>query len=456
MRDVLSFPDRRVCVLGLGHAGLTLAAVLADLGFQVLGVEPRADVRALLSAGKAPFREPGLAEMLGRVTASGMLRCADWSSADDVDATVFILAVGTPLDERGGMRVDMLRNAAEDVARRLSDDDLVIVRSTVGPGTTRGVVEPVLLGSGRRFHLAFCPERTMEGYALEELRRLPQIVGAVSDEAGERAERFFKFLTPAVVRVRDPETAEMVKLVCNVHRDVNFAFANEVASMCDAVGVSAREVIESGGHGYPRATLAMPGPVGGSCLPKDPHILIQSLAALGTDAAITSAARRTNEGLPARVVAHLRELAEATGFPDAPTISLLGIAFKGHPATNDLRGTVAAPVLAALRTHFPLARFQGFDAEVEQREIAEFGLEPVPDVRQAFDRANLVLVLNNHPDFAGMPIAALAAQMATPGLIYDFLNTFRAAHLRLPPGTSYVTLGEHGVREHQLAPVQAR
>ncbi|TDV48672.1 nucleotide sugar dehydrogenase [Actinophytocola oryzae] len=227
VRAISSFPDRRVCVLGLGHAGLTVAAVLADLGFQVLGVEPRADVRALVSSGKAPFREPGLAETLGRAVASGALRCTDRITADDADATVFVIAVGTPLDERGGMHVDMLRTAAEDVARHLSDDDLVIVRSTVGPGTTRGVVEPVLRTTGRRFNLAFCPERTMEGHALEELRRLPQIVGAVSEEAGERAERFFEFLTPAVVRVRDAETAEMVKLVGNVHRDVSFALGRQ-------------------------------------------------------------------------------------------------------------------------------------------------------------------------------------------------------------------------------------
>ena len=144
---VSSFPDRRVCVLGLGYVGLTLAAVLADVGFTVLGVEPRREVLARLADGRTPVREPGLEELLARVVARGDLRTADRIPAD-VDATVFIVTVGTPLDERGAVRLDMVENAVRDVAAHLRDGDLVVMRSTVGLGTTRAVVEPILAATG--------------------------------------------------------------------------------------------------------------------------------------------------------------------------------------------------------------------------------------------------------------------------------------------------------------------
>ena len=143
------------------------------------------------------------------------------------------------------------------------------MRSTVKIGTTRNLVHPVLEASGKRFDLAFCPERTVEGQALEELRWLPQIVGGETLDVTVRAGQLFQFLTPTVVRVSSVETAEMVKLVDNSQRDVHFAYSNEVARVCDVIGISAAEVIQAGKRGYPRTNLPMPGPVGGPCLEKD-------------------------------------------------------------------------------------------------------------------------------------------------------------------------------------------
>ncbi len=136
---------------------------------------------------------------------------------------------------------------------------------------------PILQEVGVPFEIAFCPERTIEGNALAELRRLPQIVGADKVETAMRATRLFMETTPTVVRVRSIEAAEMVKLIDNTSRDLIFAFSNEIAQACDAVGVSAIEVINAGKLGYPRTNLPLPGPVGGPCLTKDPYILAQSV-----------------------------------------------------------------------------------------------------------------------------------------------------------------------------------
>jgi UDP-N-acetyl-D-mannosaminuronic acid dehydrogenase len=435
--------DGAVCVLGLGYVGLTLAVAMADAGFKVLGVEIRKQVLEMLSGGEPHFHEPGLQERLRRVIRSGQLECAQ-RIPEDYPGTVFIITVGTPLGAGGRARLDMVENISREVATRLKPGDLVIMRSTVKLGVTRRVVRPILDAARIDYELAFCPERTLEGRALIELRQLPQIVGGVTPEAAIRAAQIFQYLTPTVVRVSDVETAEMIKMVDNAQRDVAFAYANEVARACDAAGVSAAEVIQAGKLGYPRTNLPMPGPVGGPCLEKDPHIFAEGLRELGIEPEITIAARKINERQPEEVVAHIAKTLAAAGTPAAPVISLLGIAFKGQPATDDLRGTMARPVLEALKRRYSAAQFRGYDAMVAPEAVRDFGLAPCASIEAALTGAHLALILNNHPAFSAMPLSDLAAIMARPALVYDFWNCFSAASLHFPEGVGYMALGSHG------------
>lgn len=436
------FRDRSVCVLGLGYVGLTLAVAMADVGFRVLGIEIREAVLQMLGRGEPHFHEPGLEERLRRTLRAVRLRCVR-NVPSDFDGTVFIITVGTPLGADGRARLDMVQNVSREVAARLKAGDLVVMRSTVKLGTTRSIVTPILDTAKVPYELAFCPERALEGRALEELRGLPQIVGGMTAGAAVRAAQIFQFLTPTVVRVSDVETAEMIKMVDNAQRDVAFAFANEVARACDAAGVSAAEVIQAGKLGYPRTNLPMPGPVGGPCLEKDPYIFAEGLRELGMEPEITMAARRVNERQPEDVVAQLAATMQAACMPSAPVVALLGIAFKGRPATDDLRGTMARPVLDALQRRYPRARWRGYDAVVSADGIRAFGLEPHETIGAALEGAHLALILNNHPVFGAMSLEDLAGTMARPALVYDFWNHFRAGDLRLPEGVGYMALGSH-------------
>lgn len=440
----VDYRDRKVCVLGLGYVGLTLATVMAEVGYDVLGVEIRDDVLELLRSGVPHFYEPGLAERLRKVVASGRLRVVK-RIPEDCRASVHIVTVGTPLDSQGVVRLDMIRNVTSEIAQHLRGGELVIMRSTVKLGTTKTTVLPLLRESGQDFDLAFCPERTIEGNALRELRELPQIVGGIDLKSQLRAAQLFQFLTPTIVRVSDIETAEMIKMVDNSYRDVCFAYANEIARICDAVGISAVEVINSGKLGYPRVNLPLPGPVGGPCLSKDPYILQQSLAGTSLRPEITLAARSVNESQPDESIAAVRRvLAHRPDWPEEPVIVLMGVAFKGRPATNDLRGTMAVPIFEAVKKYFPKARYKGFDAMVSAEDMRAFGLEPCPSLPDAMTGANLALILNNHKIFADMPLEDLAAVMARPGLVYDYWNHFTAASLALPSGVGYMALGSHG------------
>jgi UDP-N-acetyl-D-mannosaminuronic acid dehydrogenase len=438
------YPDRNVCIIGLGYVGLTLAATMANIGFRVHGVEVREDVVKLLRSGQPHFHEPGLADLLRRVVEGGLL-AVHHSLPADCEANVFIITVGTPLGSNGRVRLDMIEHAAAEVGAAMRPGALVIMRSTLKLGTTRKIVLPILDARGIAYDVAFCPERTLEGVALQELRSLPQIVGGGDLGACVRAAQLFQFITPTTLRVHDLETAEMIKLVDNTQRDVHFAFSNEVARMCDAIGISAVDVITAGKLGYPRTNLAMPGPVGGPCLEKDPYILAEGLEPLGLTPEITLAARRLNERQPEEVLAAVWDATRSIpDFPARPVVAVLGLAFKGRPATDDLRGTMARPILAALRRRFDAAEWRGYDAVVAAEAFGEFGLAPCATIEAALRGANLVVVTNNHPAFAAMPLDSLSAGLGKPALIYDFWNHFDPRSLRLAGGRAYMSLGNHG------------
>lgn len=437
-----SFADKNVCILGLGFVGLTLATVMADVGFNIIGIETRDEVLTLLKSGDPHFFEPGLSNHLKHALNKGHLTVFKKIPANCI-ATVYIVTVGTPLSQSGRVNLDSVINIANEIAAQLKDGDMIIMRSTLKLGTTRNVVKPILDKTGKNYSIAFCPERTVEGQAISELRYLPQIIGADDLHTSNRAAQLFQMITPTVVRVSDYETGEMIKLIDNAKRDVMFGYANEVARLCDAVGISAEEVITSGRFGYSRTDLPMPGPVGGPCLSKDSHILAESFETYGISPAITVAARNVNENQPNEIAEFLHNTLKHDTFPAALKIAFLGIAFKGQPETDDVRGTVAKEIIDALVEKFPKAVCHGYDPVVAADAIAEFGLTPESTLEATTKNAHLVVIMNNHSAFAKMPLEALAQQMAKPAIIYDFWNLFIRSRLQLPVGIQYIALGSH-------------
>lgn len=434
-----------VAVVGLGYVGLTLATALADTGFKVLGVERRGDVVAMTNQGVPHFSETGLPEMLTHAVENGQLVAAQ-SFTKGERAEFYVITVGTPLAPDGKARVDFIEAATREVADNMADGALVILRSTVKIGTARNVVAPILEASGKSFQIAMCPERTLEGKAMHELRRLPQIVGADCPEARERAAHFFYKLTPTAVQVSSLETAEIIKLVDNTFRDVQFGFANEVARICDAYGVNAMEVIPGGKLGYPRTNVALPGLVGGPCLEKDPHILAQSLQETGLELDITTAARRVNERQPSETVKFiLREHARRSDA--APNIAVLGMAFKGVPATDDLRGAMSLQVIAALNAQNPDASLRVFDPVCSEDELALAapGCSVAPTIEAALLGADIAIIANNHPGLAAKRPRQMLAGMADEAFIYDYWNHF--SDLRpYELGPNYLAVGNTGAR----------
>jgi len=362
----------------------------------------------------------------------------------DCAATVYIIAAGTPLNADGRVNLDGAMRMAGLIADRIRDGDMVLLRSTVKIGTTEHLIRPIVASSSKRFQIAFCPERTIEGQALEELRYLPQIIGAADNDTITRAAQLFNFITPTVIRVSNAETAELIKLVDNGRRDVLFGYANEVARICDIVGVSAAEVIRSGRFGYTRADLPMPGPVGGPCLSKDPHILVESIEQFGVHPEITIAARLVNERQPSEFVEYIRKITTThVRLPPAPRIALLGIAFKGRPPTDDVRGTMAIPVHRELTKAFPNSPIVAHDPVVDGETLRSLGLKPIDTLEQVFANTSIAIILNNHPAYATMSVETLTQAMKPPALVYDCWGNFIDRPIQLPSGVHYVAMGNH-------------
>ncbi len=426
--------DERVCILGMGYVGLTLAIAMADRGYDVWGIEINQEILAKLRQGRGHFYEVNLDTMMRRNLEAGRLHFSD--TIPDIEFDVYVVTVGTPLDAEGRPRMDMVTGVVDQVAGHMAPGALVVLRSTVRIGTTAEVVRPRLDATGKPYHLAFCPERTIEGKALEELFSLPQIVGGDSPEASDRATTLFRRLTATIVRVSNPETAELIKLLDNSFRDLFFAFGNEVAMICSHVGVSGRELIAAANMGYERTNIAQPGFVGGPCLEKDPHILMDSIQPFGYEPTLIKAGRFLNE----RLVPTVYEQATSR-FPDRDdlTITLMGLAFKGRPDTSDLRGSTAIRMIHTIREAMPDATIRGHDYIVDDAEIEKLGVVPVDD-QAAFDGAELVLFMNNNKRYSWLDIEERARRMATPGLIYDVWNQFYPS-INLPEGVEFRVFG---------------
>jgi UDP-N-acetyl-D-mannosaminuronic acid dehydrogenase len=319
-----------VIVGGCGHVGLPLALSLADCGYTVGIDDIDAPKVELVKAGHVPFLETGADALLKALLPTGRLHLAsDPSTVGRTD--IVILVIGTPIDEFMNPSVRIFDKVIDDLAPHLNRGSLIVLRSTVFPGTTESV-ERRLRAAGVEADVAFCPERIAEGHALEELRSLPQLVGATSDRAFQRAAKLFERLGVNVIRTT-PIEAELAKLLTNTWRYMKFAIANQFFEIAHRSGVDYNRMLEAIRHDYPRAAdLPGPGFAAGPCLLKD----TMQLSAFTPDHfPMGQAAMQINEGLPNYIVETLHSRQSLHG----RTLGILGMAFKGE--SDDPRASLS-------------------------------------------------------------------------------------------------------------------
>jgi UDP-N-acetyl-D-mannosaminuronic acid dehydrogenase len=324
--------DLDVVVLGgAGHVGLPLSLTFADAGLRTGIYDISQPALDRIAAGEMPFLENGADELLSKVLKTGRLELsADGSILERTNQIVVV--IGTPVDEFLGPSMTVFERAVQQISPHLRRGTLVVLRSTVYPGTT-GYVTQRLNAIGCEADVASCPERIAEGHALEELRTLPQIVGADAEPAAARASALFERLGLRTIRTTSKE-AELAKLFTNTWRYMKFAVANQFFMIADQAGVDYTNVLNAIRTDYPRAQdLPGPGFAAGPCLFKD----TMQLAAFTSDHfPLGQAAMQVNEGLPAYIVSALER---RYGGLNGKTVGILGMAFKAE--SDDTRASLS-------------------------------------------------------------------------------------------------------------------
>lgn len=438
---------KQIGIIGMGYVGLTLAAALARRGFVVYGVDTQPRVLESLAAGKPHIFEPGIDEVFANLTGKTLFAGAELPSTG-VD--VAILCVSTPVQmDTHQPYLENLRKAAQHVAQSCKPNTLVVVRSTVPVGASRAIVLPELeaaWGKGN-VRLVMAPERTIQGQALRELEELPQVVGGIDKASLEAGLAFFGGLAKQLVPVSNLETAELVKLSNNCHTDLIYSFGNEIALMAEKWGLDPLEVIRATNLDYPRPDLAKPGYVGGGCLSKDPYILISAARQVGYEPFLVGQARALNEHLPVHVgEGVVRMIRELRGSAEGARLAVLGWAYKGWPATDDMRGTPIADMMPLFRAAGLEVR--GHDYLVSDEVIRQYGGDPM-SVEEAFDGADAVLIITNHPSYAKLELRSLLPKIKRPGLVFDSWRILDGKAVQAA-GLRYAGLGYEAHAEPEL------
>ncbi len=415
----------RLAVIGLGYVGLPVAALFAERGYQVIGVDILPERVKKINAGVSPIegREPGLPELMREVTASGQLR-ATLDYGDIADCDIVLIDVETPVNDRYIPEYRALKAALAALGAVLEKGMLVVVESTIMPGTMQGVVQPALeaasgLRCGRDFFLGNCPERVMPGRLLHNLQKMSRVVGGDAPQTAELMKAFYAHVVEAEIDEGDWITAELVKTVENAYRDVNIAFANEVALICEALGADAWRVRELVRKSPGREMLKPGAGVGGHCIPKDPWLLASSVHGKEVPVRLIPAARAVNEDMPR----HMLALACAgLGGLNGKKMLILGYAYL-----EDSDDTRASPAEVLTR----LLRAEGAQVEIHDPYVVEY----TGDVLAKAVGCDAAVLVTAHSDYARLDLAALKSALRGD-LLVDGRNVWtreaaRAAGLRL-------------------------
>ena len=435
--------EKKICVIGMGYVGLTLALTFSDIGFKVIGIEKREGVVRKLKQGKLHFYEEGLGEVLQRELGKGFNFLTEINSPL---SDVYIVAVGTPVDNNKKANYQDLKNVSEALGKVIKKGDLVILRSTIPPGTARNFVLPILenkslLKGGKDFFLAMAPERTIEGEAMKELRILPQIIGGLSEKCALLTTKLFEKITPKIIMVDSLEAAEIAKFINNTFRDLKFAFSNEMALICDKFNLDTVKIIEAANFGYPRGGVPVPSSgVGGYCLTKDSYLLIEALKNKDLAPKIIPIARQVNESMPSFVVSQIEKFFKKfkpAGL-EKGKIYILGFAFKGRPNTSDIRFSPTLDVVNLLLERNK--NIYGYDSVVEKSKIETIGVR-YADFNEGFKEADCVIIMNNHPAFASLDVVKHLRTSQKPVLFFDTWRLHNPQKILKIEGVKYSNLG---------------
>ena len=376
-------------VIGLGYIGLPTALMFATHGVEVVGTDLNKELVETLQAGKTTFKEEGLDDLFNDALKAGITFTAEYQPTD-----TYIVSVPTPYD-KASKKVDptYVVSAVEQVLEVAPFGAAVVIESTVSPGTIDKYVRPLVeakgLTAGIDIHLVHAPERIIPGNMVSELTHNNRTIGADDEEIGERIRQLYSSFCQGEIAVTSIRTAEMTKVVENTFRDINIAFANELAKICRSDDMDVYEIIRIANM-HPRVNILSPGPgVGGHCISVDPWFLVGDYPGLSN---IILAARRINDSMPKFVLKRIRTIMEENGLADPAKVGIYGLTYKEN--VDDVRESPTLQMLDRMKTHLSVGAVRVYDPWVEE--------DIVPNQVHSWDKfiegLDLVVIMVGHDD----------------------------------------------------------
>lgn len=422
---------KKLCVVGLGYIGLPTAVMFANHGLYVHGVDVNEKAVELIKNKQLHIEENGLQERLESAVDNGHFTVG--TTAEEAD--IFIIAVPSPINEDKTANLNYVREATKSIVPYVRKGNLVILESTVPPRTVEDVMLPVLketgLELGSELFVSHSPERVIPGKVFEELVNNDRIVGGINEESSRLTVELYKTFVKGNIHVTDATTAEMVKVIENTYRDVNIAFANELAKISEKIGVNAWEAIKLANY-HPRVNIHLPGPgVGGHCIAVDPWFLTELQPEL---AKIISLSRHTNDSMPEYTALKTKSLLDEKGIQHG-RVAVLGLAFKGN--IDDMRESPSTDVLHHLENLG--VDYTAFDPHIKENKIER----QTQSLDEAVAHADVILILTDHNEFKELLPSAVENHMRTK-VIFDTKNCIQRDQWKAA-GFDVVLLGDSKV-----------
>lgn len=380
----------KLCVIGLGYIGLPTAVMFANNGKKVHGVDINTDAVDKIRNKILHIEENGLQERLNTAIDNGNLTV----STSPETADVFIIAVPSPIKPDKTANLEYVREATKAIVPFVRKGNLIILESTVPPRTVEDIMIPELKESGlvigEDLFISHSPERVIPGRIFEELVNNSRIVGGINEESAEKTADLYRTFVKGEIIKTDATTAEMVKVIENTYRDVNIAFANELAKISEKIGVNVWEAIQLANH-HPRVNIHTPGPgVGGHCIAVDPWFLVELEP---ESSQIIRLARNTNDSMPEFTAKKTLNVLEEHQISN-PKVAVLGLSFKAN--VDDMRESPSLEVLHHLDTLG--IEYSVFDPHIREVKVKNQSI----DFTEALTGVDLILVLTDHNEFKSL------------------------------------------------------
>jgi len=428
--------NAKICVIGLGQVGLPTALIFSKVGFNVVGHDTNEKLLDDLNAKKAPFKEYGLDILLTDCINSGKFSTNSKISDAAEKSDIIIICVPTPLTQNITPDLSALENVCESLSKMPLKNKLIIVESSIPPGTFSGLVIPILTKDSNNqddFSMAFVPERLAPGQGLNEIQTTPRLIGTLDDYSTIITKKLYENIVTPEILCSSVKITEISKLVENTFRDVNVAFANEIGMMCEEYGIDVEELIKVC-NSHPRVNLLNPGPgVGGPCLPKDPYLLLNPQEGKKYDSNLITFSRKVNDSMPSHVVKLL--LSALNGINKKitnATILVLGTAYKAN--VSDARLSPSKEIISQLIKNG--ANVLVFDPLTSET----FGGIQITQIFESDSIYDAIVILTDHDEFKKFNLRKIKDKMSSNPIIIDTKRIFNKNEVE-ELGIHYVAVG---------------